>query len=453
MKEYSYKDSGIEWLGEIPEHWKVDRIKDKTTNIIGGDWGDDPTSDKDGKVVIVLRVADLDDLYFSYDDPTYRKISDTSWKSRNIDDRTLLIEKSGGGEKQNVGRVGLPKDLSEEAICSNFMALIKLKKTVDKRFVNYTFSNLYNNDLNYPYVQQTTGIQNLNVGYYLTTKIPLPPLPEQKAIADYLDTACQKIDRVIELKEKQIEKIEKMNNSIITKAVFHGLDPNISYKIVNEQWLDRIPEHWRLRKLKRIFEGMDYGISESTSSEGTYPVLKMGNIVNGEIAYTKIEYVDSVSPDLILKNNDLLFNRTNSHDQVAKVGLFKKGKMDNVTFASYLVRLRCNQFSNPKYLNYALNTDLFLGLARKLAIPSVQQANLNPTRYGNIAVPVPPIKEQEEIVEYLDETVSKTKKLQVKVASQIDKLKNYSKSLIHECVTGKKRVYEGDIQNAEINTL
>src|SRR5690554_5077499 len=110
MSGYELKNSGIEWLGDIPVHWKVDRIRDKTTSFVGGDWGDDPESEKEGNNVIVLRVADIDDIYMSYDNITIRKISDTSLKTRTVDERTLLIEKSGGGEKQNVGRVAYPKD-------------------------------------------------------------------------------------------------------------------------------------------------------------------------------------------------------------------------------------------------------------------------------------------------------------------------------------------------------
>lgn len=148
-----------------------------------------------------------------------------------------------------------------------------------------------------------------------------------------------------------------------------------------------------LPKLKRLFAEVDYGISESTEQEGVFAVLKMGNIVQGEIAFTKIEFVESAPDPLVLERDDLLLNRTNSLDQVAKVGIFRGEKSDNFTFASYLVRLRANRDNQPHFLNYLLNTEAFPGLARKMAIPSVQQANLNPTRYGMLEVPAPPYEE------------------------------------------------------------
>lgn len=152
---YEYVDSHIEWIGQYPKHWKIDRIKDKTTNVVGGDWGDDPESDKDGENLVVLRVADLENTYFNYDDLTIRKIKDNSFKSRNITDRCLIIEKSGGGEKQLVGRVGMPKGIDFKAVCSNFMAKIEFDNTVDVPFMNYVFYSLYNNNQNFPFVQQT----------------------------------------------------------------------------------------------------------------------------------------------------------------------------------------------------------------------------------------------------------------------------------------------------------
>lgn len=422
MKKYSYKDSGIEWLGEIPEHWKVDRIKDKTTNIIGGDWGDDPTSDKDGKVVVVLRVADLDDIYFSYDDPTYRKISDTSWKSRKVDNRTLLIEKSGGGEKQNVGRVGFPKNLSEEAICSNFMALIKLEETVDIRFVNYMFNNLYNNDLNYPFVQQTTGIQNLNVGYYLTTKIPLPPLPEQKAIADYLDTACQKIDRVIELKEKQIETMQSHLASKFHEVLTKGIG-NEELKESKINWMGDMPKSWERKRLKDILhlKSGDGITSTEISPEGKYPVYG-GNGLRG--------YTDSFTHEgyfpLIGRQGALCGNINyadgkfwaSEHAVVAtptrKINVYWVGELMKV--------MNLNQYSN-----------------------AAAQPGLAVEKIKNLYIPYPEFEEQNEIADYLEGYEEKTKRSVSIIEDQITVLKNYRKSLIHECITGKKRVFEGEV--------
>jgi len=116
-----------------------------------------------------------------------------------------------------------------------------------------------------------------------------------------------------------------------------------------------------------------------------------------------------------------------------------------VTFASYLVRLRVNHRANPWFLNYVLNSEGFLGFARRLAIPSVQQSNLNSTRYSRMFIPLPPLSEQEVIRAHLDDKITDVKRVASGIESQIATLTAYRKSLIHECVTGQRRVTEADI--------
>lgn len=279
--------------------------------------------------------------------------------------------------------------------------------------------------------------------------VPLPPVPEQKRIAAYLDASCAAIDRAVETKQKQLETLDALRKSIIQRAVTQGLNPKVKMKDSGVEWLGPIPKHWKVQKLKRVFSKVDYGISQSTEEEGIYAVLKMGNIVKGEIAFTKIEFVPDVTPDLILEKDDLLFNRTNSLDQVAKVGIFRGDRSENITYASYLVRLRANHKNHSSYLNHLVNAEIFLGLARKMAIPSVQQANLNPTRYCRLEIPVPPLPEQIEIASYLDKKSEQIGDIEQRLNDQIATLTAYRKSLIHECVTGKRRISEADVAKVE----
>ncbi len=191
---------------------------------------------------------------------------------------------------------------------------------------------------------------------------------------------------------------------------------------------------------------LDYGISVSSEPEGKYPVLKMGNIQGGEIVFSKMEFVDEVSDELLLEHNDLLYNRTNSPDQVGKAALFLGKKGDAVTFASYLVRLRVNHRIIPEFLNFAVNCGGFLAFARRLAIPSVQQSNLSSTRCGRLPIPLPDIAEQRAICEYLNIKVGELKRVVTTIEAQITTLTAYRKSLIHECVTGQRRITDADLR-------
>lgn len=271
-------------------------------------------------------------------------------------------------------------------------------------------------------------------------ELPLPPLVEQKRIAAFLDRSCEDIDRAIAKKRQQLALLDGIYETTIERAVTHGLDRRVRLAEVRQDWIVSLPAHWQAVRIKRLVSRIDYGISQSTERDGRFPVLKMGNIHGGEIRFANIEFVEDVEQDLILQTDDILYNRTNSADQVGKAAIFRGSKDDGVTFASYLVRLRVNHRILPSFLNYVVNSAGFLSFARKLAIPSVQQSNLNSTRYGRIFVPLPPLDEQHEICDHLDDKLAHLREIAGCVSRQIDVLTEYRKSLIHEYVTGQRRV-------------
>jgi restriction endonuclease S subunit len=440
MKKYTYKDSGVEWLGNIPKHWKVDRIKDKTTSVVGGDWGNDIDSEADGDYIVVLRVADLDGIYFQYNDLTIRKIKEGSFKSRKITNRTLIVEKSGGGEKQLVGRVGFPKGIDFDAICSNFMAKIEFDNTIDLRFVNYLFSNLYKSNLNFPFVQQTTGIQNLNVTYYLTTRVVFPPLQEQKAIANYLDLACKRIDRIIAIKEEQLEKIEGYLIERITQFVKYGYSS--CKKTTNCLWIPEINSDWEIKPLKRLLdEKLKYGANEAAEHENHEEPRYIRITDFGNDGKLKDDTFKSLSPDVaapyLLKDGDVLFARSGA--TVGKTFIFKDYN-GIACFAGYLIKANCNRHKlNPEYLYYFTKSKCYEEW-KDLIFTQATIQNIGADKYQYLQITVPPLKEQNRIVINIKEINNKVEKLQANIINQIDTLKSYRKSLIHECVTGKKQV-------------
>ena len=279
--------------------------------------------------------------------------------------------------------------------------------------------------------------------------MPVPPLEEQQRIAAYLDASCAAIDAAVTAKCRQLETLDVVRGGIIETAITSGLNARTKHSRIDQDWIGSLPEHWMATRIKRVVSRVDYGISVSTESEGIYPVLKMGNIQAGEIVFSKIEFVDEVIDELLLETNDLLYNRTNSPDRVGKAALFRGTKDDSVTFASYLVRLRVNHRIIPEFLSYAVNCGGFLAFARKLAIPSVQQSNLNSTRYCRMLIPLPPVCEQHAICEHLDTKVEELKRVACTIEAQIATLTSYRQSLIHECVTGQRRISVADVNRAK----
>lgn len=190
-------------------------------------------------------------------------------------------------------------------------------------------------------------------------------------------------------------------------------------------------------QLKHTWASSDYGLSESIRDEGDIAVLRMSCIVDGRVDVSKSGMITEVDGHLLLRRNDLLFNRTNSLDQIAKVGLLDYDPDEPLTFASYLVRIRTNHRATPQYLVALLNSSLFLEFARKNAIPAIGQANLNPTRYGEIQIPLPPKAEQEEIVTFLGRDAEISTPVREHIRSSISLLKERRAALITAAVTGQ----------------
>jgi type I restriction enzyme S subunit len=207
------------------------------------------------------------------------------------------------------------------------------------------------------------------------------------------------------------------------------------YKDSGVEWLGQVPVHWPICLLKRAFRSVDYGISESLEPEGAIAILRMGNIENGKIVADDLRYVDSVDPALLLSRGDLLYNRTNSLDLIGKVGMYEGYSDLPMSFASYLVRLRTTDQSVPAYFVYLLNTEGILGVARASAFVAIGQCNLNPTRYGQINIAIPPKGEQAAIVAFLDEDTAKIDTLVAEQERLIELLKEKRETVISHAVT------------------
>lgn len=316
---------------------------------------------------------------------------------------------------------------------------------VDGRFLYYYTFNPVFRSYAAENMSGAAGQKRVSSRFLKDTRLFLPPLPEQKRIAAYLDASCAAIDAAVAAKRRQLETLDVVRDSIVETAVTRGIRPKSDVQRIYVDWITEIPSHWQAVRVKRVVSRVDYGISVGTEQEGHFPVLKMGNIQSGEIVLTNIEFVDDVSDELLLEQGDLLYNRTNSADKVGKAAIFRGSKEDGVTFASYLVRLRTNHRVNAFFLNYVLNCTGFLAFARKMAIPSVQQSNLNSTRYCRLFIPLPPLEEQIQIASFLEGKATEMARISKTIERQIETLLSYRKSLIHECITGQRRVTEADV--------
>lgn len=216
------KDSGIEWLGEVPAHWAVGRIGSSVASTKNGVWGDEPGSDDDIRCV---RVADFDRPLQRVHDRavTYRAITTSEREGRVLRKGDLLLEKSGGGEKSPVGFVVL-YDRDEPAVTSNFVARVQLRTGMDPHYWTYVHGSNYGRRLTARSVKQSTGIQNLDQSSYFSEAAPLPPSGEQSLIADYLDHETAEIDATIADAREAIALSKERRAALISAAVTGKID-------------------------------------------------------------------------------------------------------------------------------------------------------------------------------------------------------------------------------------
>jgi type I restriction enzyme S subunit len=267
--------------------------------------------------------------------------------------------------------------------------------------------------------------------------VPIPDWPTQRAIADYLDRETARIDAMIAAKERLLALLAEKRRALITRAVTRGLDPNAPLRDSGIPWLGEIPEHWTRCHLKRALASLDYGISASVDTVGEVAVLRMGDIGEGEIDYSRVGFVNHVDDSLLLQPGDLVFNRTNSLDQIGKVALFRGKAEYPVSFASYLVRFRCGPAVLPEFLNWLLNSAFPQAWGRAEALPAIGQANLNPNRYGYLPIALPPLKEQEGIVSYIANWTARMDGMRAATERTIALLKERRSALIAAAVTGQ----------------
>jgi len=429
----SMVESREPWLGMLTADWKKSRIRNVA--MLSPGYSEDLPEGEELCTVVPMEKMSDDGLL---DTSAQYLFEDVQSGLTSFEQGDVLFAKITPCMENGKGAYvsHLP---TKYAFGSTEFHVLRPRHEVNGKFLYYaTFNPVYRA---YAAENMTgaAGQKRVSSRFLKDTRLFLPSVPEQQRVAAYLDASCAAIDAAVEAKRQQLETLDALRKDTVNRAVTFGIF-NAPLRRIDEDWLYQVPAHWELCRIKRIVSRVDYGISERTEEEGQFPVLKMGHIQDGEIIFTNPDFVNEVAEDLLLEKGDVLYNRTNSPDQVAKAAVFRGDKEDRITFASYLVRLRTNHRADTYFLNYVLNCTGFLAFARKLAIPSVQQSNLNSTRYCRMLIPLPPLTEQQEIVAFLNQKMDETKRLEAVIQQQISTLLAYRKSLIHECVTGQRRI-------------
>ena len=302
---------------------------------------------------------------------------------------------------------------------------------VDLRWAYYLLAHENLSSLN-----RATGVPGLNRDdvYALTRKIP--PLPEQRAIANILDS----IDQAIEAADALVSSTEQLRDSLLHNLLTRGL-PGRHNQCKEVSGLGTIPVNWQTPRLGDILDSTTYGTNVSLGENGDVAILRMNNLQNGKINLSDTRRANLADRELLmldLVRGDILFNRTNSLNLVGKVGVVQS-LLKSTSFASYLVRLRVKEnLVDPFWLAALMASESCQSRIRRFATPGVSQANINPTSLKTLIVPFPPLPEQQTIaaiLESVDESIEKGR-------GAGERFRNLKESASDALLTGLVRVPE-----------
>ena len=430
------KDSGIEWIGEIPEYWECTQFKTLLSRNDGGVWGNDPTDTDVDKIVIRSTEQTIDGKW-CINNPAKRDLTTENIKDYRIVKNDLLMTKSSGS-LDHIGKTSIADEYFTKNECyySNFIQ--RLRCYENKYFPKYAWFILNSTIARkqFAYLQNSTsGLGNINSGIINQIKVPLPPLPDQQRIANFLDEKVSQIDSTISKTRESIEEYKKLKQAIITEAVTKGLNPNTKMKNSGIEWIGEIPEEWECFYLSQIFtpvKNKNIGLIENNLLSLSY-----GKIIRKNIETTFGLLPENFEGYNIIQENDIVLRLTdlqNDHKSL-RVGIAKEKGI--ITSAYLTLRNQTNKIA--KYFYYLLHSfDIakgFYGMGAGVR----QGLNWNEVRSLRMIAPKD-ISEQQQIADYLDQKCSEIDNLITKKEQLVVELEAYKKSLIYEVVTGKKEI-------------
>ncbi len=431
------KPSGIDWIGEIPQGWNLKRIKYLSTLKGRIGWQGLTADEYVDEGPFLITGTDFINGTINWD--TCVHITEERWAEApeiHIKNGDLLITKDG-----TVGKVAIVSNLEGNASLNSGVLLIRPFDGFDKRFLYWT---LLSDEFWVWFKLKNAGnstIIHLYQNDFAEFCYTFPNVTEQKAIADFLDKQCGRIDGVINDLEKQIETLQKYKKSLILETVTKGLNKNAPMKPSGIDWMGNIPFQWDIKRIKDV----------SKMQTGTTPPNNEGINIDGDGVnwFTPGDFIEG---SIELLNSEKFLNDETIQRESIKiypkysilfVGIASIGKLGYFENACYsnqqITAIKTNNMENSKFIAYSLmaSMDYIKSNALYTTVPIINNAYL-----GVIKIPFPKEKEQKEIVFYLDKKCLQIDEIVKGKKEQLEKIKQHKKSLIYEYVTGKKRVRE-----------
>ena len=418
------KDSGIPWIGEIPENWEVKRLKQESIFING--FAFDSEEFKIDEGVRVIRIGDIG-LKADFENCVRAITNSSILKPYRIEDGDILIAMSGA----TTGKCCIV-DKSEEAYINQRVGIIR---SDIRKIIYYSLQT--------PYFMEFVNLNNAgsaqpNISSKAIGEFPILSIPttEQQRIAEFLDRKCAEVDEMIALQEQIIEELKAYKQSVITEAVTKGLNPAAPKRDSGIEWIGQIPEHWEVKRLKQestFINGFAFDSEEFKIDVGI-KVIRIGDIglqvdfENCVRATTDASLLSSYK----IADGDILIAMSGA--TTGKCCIVEKAEEAYINQRVGIIRSDVR-----KLIYYSLLTPYFMEFVN-LNNAGSAQPNISSKAIGEFPIIIMPPTEQQSIADYLDEKCADIDSIIQTKQSKIDSLKEYKKSIIYEYVTGKREV-------------
>lgn len=442
--KYEYIHSGIDWIGNVPKHWRKEKIFRAAELITSGGTPRSGNEEYYEGDIYWIQSGDLNDGYVTDTEKKITKEGLNNSSAKLFPAGTLLVAMYGA----TIGKLGIQ---TMEAATNQACCGIYPTKRIDLKFLFYFFHAVKDKYISDSY---GGGQPNISQSLIKQTYFFIPDKPEQIAIAKYLDKAFADIDRVVEIKRKQIENLQNQLKSIIHLTVTKGLNPNAETKESGINWIGKLPKHWKIDRFSNVvFFQEGPGILGVDFREEGIPLIRISGVKGDVVSLEGCNYLE---PEMVmnkwehfkLNEGDLLISCS------ASTGLISEVKEETIGAIPYTGLIRLTPLYNKilkDYIKIFVTSDVYL-VQIDLQKKGTTIEHYGPTHLKRMFILVPPKSEQLEIIKFTDGEIEKVRKAQTKIEKQIEVLLNYKKSLIHEVVTGKKQVFSLTKEKQQMQT-
>ena len=425
----AYKPSGVEWLGEIPAHWEMRRLKSFASVQLSN------VDKKSAEGQDTVRLCNYTDVYYNEHigpDVEFMTATATNEQVRRLSLKTgdVLITK----DSETWTDIAVPAVIACDLpgiLCGYHLAHIRPDDSCTGTFLSRAFTAIGPRD---QYQVSANGITRFGLtGDAIRTGVfALPPLPEQRAIAAFLDRETAKIDALVAKKTLLIELLQEKRTALISRAVTKGLDPNVPMKASGAEWLGEVPSHWQMKRLKYLATINDEVLTETTDPDMEISYVDIGNVDSVEGITSTEDLVFENAPSRarrIVHRGDIIVSTVRTYLRaIARIGDEDANLIVSTGFA--VIRPKT---LNDGFATYALKAPYFVG---------VSYPAINASELAGLDIVYPPLSEQRAIAAFLDRETAQLDDLAAKVRGAIERLRELRTALIFAAVAGRIDVRE-----------